>query len=183
MTSTFSASSGVISGVLEGLKCAVGGGLVGAGLSAFALPVGIAIDIAISGTFGVLLILLLWVSGRFSLMAVLIGFTSEMLPGINAFSPGWSILVHNCIKNYNQRLAAGGIGKHSKLMGAFDVASMVPGAGAALTAVRPAMAVATRAANAVQSAPTPTRIPLQTKNFDGIRPANDNRPQRYAQVA
>ncbi|MDB5225649.1 MAG: hypothetical protein JWL87_601 [Candidatus Adlerbacteria bacterium] len=177
----YNATSGVISGLLEGFKCAVGGGIVGAGLSAIAIPAGMAIDIAISCTFGVLLILMLWVSGRFSLMAVVMGFSSEMLPGVNAFVPGWSILVHRCIKTYNQTQASGGTGR-SKLMTALNVASIIPGVGTALAAVKPIVYMATHTASATPS--NPVHIPLQTRNFDGIRAAaNDNRaPERPSYV-
>ncbi len=180
----YNATSGVISGVLEGLKCAVGGGIVGAGLSAFALPAGIGIDIAISGTFGVVLIGLLWISGRLSLMPVIIGFTGEMLPGVNAFVPGWSILVHRCIQQYNlEQKENGGPAARPSWSIITTAARLVPfsGGGAAAALVRGGRA------SSASSMPTPkqqsSRVPLQTKNFDGIRPANDNRPQSYAQAA
>lgn len=181
----YNATSGVISGVLEGLKCALGGGLIGAGLSAFALPIGIAIDIAISGTFGVLLILLLWVSGRFSLMAVLMGFTGEMLPGINAFVPGWSMLVHRSIHQYNLEQKEGAQAARSSFSLLSTAARLVPfaGGGTAAALVRTLPTRVPAAQPSSQPKQESSRIPLQTKNFDGIRPANDNRPHSYAQAA
>ncbi len=95
----YSASGSVVSGAVNAAYCAV----VGAGIGAFAGPIGIAIDIAISCTFGVLLILLLWVSGRLSFMPVVLGFGVEMLPGLNAFAPGWSLLVHRSIQQYKKK--------------------------------------------------------------------------------
>ena len=180
----YNATSGVISGVLEGLKCAVGGGLVGAGLSAFALPAGIAIDIAISGTFGALLILMLWVSGRFSFTAVVVGFTGEMLPFVNGFVPGWSLLVHRSIHQYKMEQEEGVSTTRSSISVVSTAARLMPfaggGIGAALIRRTPVVA-----ADSVdpKSKQTTNRAPLQTKSFDGIRPANDNRPQPYAQAA
>lgn len=174
-------STGFWDSVVNAATCLAGGGLVGAGLSFIAGPMGIAIDIAISCTFGFLLILALWATGRFSMMAVVMGFGAEMLPGIDAFVPGWSILVHRCIQHYKQTQAQGGA-KRPKLSWALDAASLIPGVGEALTAARPVVAaasVATRAASAVQQNSAP-RVPLQTRNFDGIRPAG---AKSYAQTA
>lgn len=165
----YNATSGAVSAVLEGLKCAVGGGLVGAGLSAFALPLGIAVDIAISGTFGVLLILLLWVSGRFSLMAVMIGFTGEMLPGINGFVPAWSLLVHRCIHQYKTAQKQGVSTSRTSFSILGTAAKLVPalGGGTAAALVRAAPTIASVQA---QAKSLPDRIAtLPTKNFDGIR--------------
>lgn len=178
----YNATDGVVSAALEGLKCAAGGGLVGAGLSALAIPAGIAIDVAISGTFGVLLILLLWVSGRFSLMAVVIGFSSEMLPGINGFVPGWSLLVHRCIQDYKLKQSGVGLGKRTTLSIIGGAAKMVPGIGSAL-ALTKTLPVAGSTASPVVPQQPGGRVPLQTKNFDGIKHAKDSRPQPYAQLA
>jgi hypothetical protein len=176
----YNASSGVLEGISTAIACAATGGLVGGVLGAIAGPAGIAIDIAISCTFGVLLILFLWASGRFSLMAVVMGFSSELLPGINAFSPGWSMLVHRCIKNYKQTQGKGAATKSAT----FD---FINGAlrGEAPSLARFATRLArrhdeerselagaaqSRVASAFSGTTEPTdRIPLQTKNFDGIR--------------
>ncbi len=178
----YNASSGVLEGIMSAIACAAGGGLAGGFLSAFALPVGIAIDIAISCTFGVLLILALWVTGRFSFIAVAMGFSSEMLPGVNAFVPGWSILVHRCIQDYTLKQSGVGLAKRSILSIIGGAAKIVPGAGTALTLTK-TLSTASRGSSAILPQQSRGRVPLQTKNFDGIRPANDNRPQRYAQVA
>lgn len=99
-------SNGVWEGMYNAGACALGGTLGGAALSALATPIGMAIDVAISSTFGVLLILILWISGRFYFMPVALGFSGEMMPGINGFAPLWSILVHRCIKQYERERAA-----------------------------------------------------------------------------
>lgn len=173
----YNASSGVISGLVAGLKCAVGGTIVGAGLSAFAAPAGIAIDIALSCTFGVLLVLMLWVTGRFSFMAVILGFGSEMLPGLNAFSPGWSILVHRCIQQYNKKQK--GAASSPRTLGFLvQAASTVMPELTVLSAARAGSRyMGAPAAPAPEQRQSNSRIPLQTKNFDGIRPANDNVPR------
>jgi len=176
-------STGVWEGMLNAGACLLGGGALGAGISALAIPIGMAIDVAISATFGILLILLLWVSGRFSFMAVIMGFAGEMMPGINGFAPFWSILVHRCIKEHSLKQKGGGSATQSVLGVLGSVAKVLPGGGAA-AALTPALSMASRATSTALSANrTTTRVPLQTKNFDGIRPANDNRPQSYAQAA
>jgi hypothetical protein len=179
----YNASSGVISGLIEGAKCAIGGTIVGAGLSAFAIPAGIAIDMAISCTFGVLLILALWVTGRLSFMAIAIGFTSEMLPGLNAFIPGWSLLVHRSIQQYKKKQKIGGTSATTSTVSLLDAARMIPfkrgGTAAALARRVPATAPIPSVPGSQQTG----RVPLQTRNFDGIRPTNSNRPQSYAQAA
>ena len=178
----WSMSGGIMEGIANAAACAAGGGILGAGFSTFAIPAGIAIDIALSGTFGVLLLFTLWVTGRFSFMAIVAGFTGEMLPGINAFIPGWSLLVHRSIKAYKRKQALKEARGSSKLVSALSIASMVPGAGAALRAARPALPAAPITPRAAAQ-PTTARIPLQTRNFDGIKPANDNHPRPYAQAA
>lgn len=180
----YNASSGVFEGITNAITCAAGGGLLGGGLSFIAAPAGIAIDIAISCTFGVLLILMLWVSGRFSFMAVVMGFGSEMLPGLNAFVPGWSLLVHRCIQQYKKEQKESGSGSRASLHFLVNAAKMVPlaGGGTAAALVRRMPATAP-ASNSSESQQTSNRVPLQTRNFDGIRPANDNHPQPYAQAA
>ncbi len=180
----YNAADGVISGLIEGAKCAVGGTVIGAGLSAFAVPIGMAIDVTLSCTFGILLIALLWTSGRFSLMPVVIGFATEVVPGVNAFSPSWSILVHRCIKDYKLKQKGVSPVKHTVLSMAGGAAKMLPVVGGVAAAVGTGLAVASGASQIVQARPA-NRVLLQNKNFDGIRkPANDNLPQRtYAQAA
>lgn len=174
-------SSGVWEGVANAAACLVGGGLVGAGLSFIAGPIGIAIDIALSCTFGVLLIGMLWASGRFSLMAVILGFGSEMMPGLNAFVPAWSLLVHRSIQEYNKK--QGSAPSSSRTLGFLATAASmavpevkaiaVARAGARYTSIEPATSEQTE---------TPSRIPLPTRNFDGIRPTSNNRSSSYAQA-
>jgi len=175
-------STGVWESFANAAACAAGGGALGTGLGFIGAPAAIAIDIAISCTFGVLLILLLWVSGRFSLMATLIGFTSEMLPGINGFVPGWSLLVHRCIQQYKKAQKEGTSTSRTSVGILTTAAKLVPalGGGTAAALLRKAPAAAPSAKEPSEKS---NRIPLQTRNFDGIRPANDNRPQSYAQAA
>jgi hypothetical protein len=173
----YNATSGAVSGLLEGLKCAVGGGIVGAGLSAFALPAGIAIDIAISTTFGFLLICFLWASGRFSLMPVIIGFTGEMLPMVNGFVPAWSLLVHRCIHQYNLEQRKGAEHTRTSFGILSTAARLVPfsGGGTAAALIRnvPNAPSNTSPFNTPKERESINRVLLPTKNFDGIRhPAN-----------
>lgn len=95
-------SSGVWEGVVNATTCALGGGAAASIISAFATPIGMAIDVALTATFGVVLLCLMFVSGRFYFMTVVIGFAAEMMPGVNGFAPAWSIMVHRCISQYNQ---------------------------------------------------------------------------------
>jgi hypothetical protein len=117
-------------------------------------------------------------------MAVAMGFTSEMLPGLNAFVPGWSLLVHRSIQQYKKKQK--GEGSSARTAGSFllGAAKMVPlgGGGTAAALARRAPAANPVPAN-LGSAQASSRVPLQTRNFDGIRAANGNRPQSYAQAA
>lgn len=179
----WSLSNGVWEGIANAAACATGGGLLGAGLSAFAAPMGIAIDIAISCTFGILLICMLWVTGRFSFMAVVMGFGSEMLPGLNAFVPGWSLLVHRCIQQYKKKQKEEGLPARATASFLVGAAKMVPlgggGTAAALTRHAPATSFTSASRENNQAS---SRVPLQTRNFDGIRAANDSRPQSHVQT-
>lgn len=176
----YNASGNIVSGAVNAVYCAV----AGAGIGALAAPIGIIIDTALSCTFGILLILLLWVSGRFSFMAIAMGFGAEMLPGLNAFVPGWSLLVHRSIQQYNSTKKEGAATSRTSFGILTTAAKLVPvlagGTAAALMRRVPAAAPASAGPEPRQ---TSGRVPLQTKNFDGIRPANDNRPQSYAQAA
>lgn len=177
----WSMSDGIVNGIVNGAACALGIGAVGGIVSAIATPVGMAIDVAISATFGTLLLLSMWVTGRFYLMPVALGFSGELLPGINAFVPGWSLLVHRCIQQHAmQEQGVGRAGRALSLLG--SMGSVVPGTAVATKALKPALAAATMAAQALPSRDTQGRTPL--KNFEGIRPANDNAPRTsYAKAA
>lgn len=175
-------SSGIVSGIMAGAACAFGGGAVGGAISALAVPIGMVIDVAISATFGTLLLLLLWVTGRFYFMPVALGFAGELLPGVNAFVPGWSLLVHRCIQQHNQEKQGVHTGGVFGVVG--TVVSMVPGGRVANMALKPALAGAAAMSGAASESPRTGRTPLQTKNFDGIRAANDNTPRTtYAKAA
>jgi len=175
-------SDGVVNGLMAAAACFSGGGAAGGILSAIAIPLGIVIDITISSTFGVLLILLLWVTGRFYFMPVAMGFAGEMMPGINGFAPFWSILVHRCIQKYKKD------NKHAATKSAtFNYVNneSTDRAGAYVDAQRLARnRFITQQQPKDVAEPTPTRVPLQTRNFDGIRAANDNTPRTiYAKAA
>lgn len=174
-------SSGVFEGAWNAAVCALGGAAAGGIVSAIATPLGMAIDVAISATFGVLLILLLFVTGRFYLMPIAMGFAGEMMPGLNGFAPFWSILVHRCIQQYEQEKS----GQKSSMSGsALKLATMIPGVGGVAKVAAPVISVAAHAAQAANSPQTNTRTPFTSKNFDGIRPANDNTPRTiYAKAA
>ena len=85
----WNASTGVVSGLIEAGKCAAGYGLVAAGASAFAIPMGAVFDFAISVTFGGGLIVLLALNGMFYPKIILASFGVEMLPFFNIL-PGWT---------------------------------------------------------------------------------------------
>lgn len=177
----WSMSDGIVNGIVNGAACALGIGAVGGIVSAIATPVGMAIDVAISATFGTLLLLCMWVTGRFYLMPVALGFSGELLPGINAFVPGWSLLVHRCIQQHKlQEQGVGRVGRTISLLG--SMGSVVPGAAVATKALKPALAVAGMAQRAIAPRDSLTRTPL--KNFDGIKASNDNALRNtYAKAA
>jgi len=75
------------------------GGAAGGLLSAFALPIGGALDIALSLTFGGgLMVLLAW-NGMFYPGVFLGGFIGENIPFLDALFPGWTFMVWKCLKN------------------------------------------------------------------------------------
>lgn len=179
-------SNGVWEGITNAASCALAGGVGGAAISALATPIGIAIDMAISSTFGVLLIALLWVSGRLYLIPAIFGFVGEMTPGLNAFVPAWSLLVHRCIRQYEEEQRHGKASGASRLLSGLAMAAgatkLVPGIAPALAAAGAARAVLPEPEREPAIDNQPSRIPLQTRAFDGIRPANDNTPT-YAKAA
>jgi hypothetical protein len=173
-TICYNASGNIVSGAVNAVYCAV----VGAGIGTFAAPIGIVIDTALSCTFGVLLIFLLWVSGRFSFMAVMAGFGSEMLPGLNAFMPGWSLLVHRSIQQYKKVHTTATPRTFAFLKESYS---------ATMPKIREV--ANTRAENRYANAPQSAReivdhVRTPLKQFaDGIRPANNVHTEPYAHTA
>lgn len=184
-TLCWNASSGMFEGIMNAAACFALGGAAGGLLSAIAAPAGIAIDIAISCTFGFLLILFLWTSGRFSLMAVLIGFSSEALPAVNAFVPGWSLLVHRCIHQYNAAKKEGIPTSRTSPSILMTATKLVPalGGGAAAALARRLPSVVSAGSATKEPSVQGSRVPLRTSNFDGIRPSNSIRTEPYAHSA
>ncbi len=78
-------------------KCGVAGALAGAGLSAFAIPIGAAVDVALSITIGGGIIALLAFEGMFYPQIIIKGFLGEVTPFIN-FLPFWSWMVWKCMR-------------------------------------------------------------------------------------
>ncbi|HEY4501897.1 MAG TPA: hypothetical protein VJJ20_02425 [Candidatus Paceibacterota bacterium] len=164
-TICWNASGNVVSGAINAAYCAV----VGAGVGALAGPIGIVIDVAISSTFGVLLIIALALSGRFSLFPVTLGFIGEMTPGVNAFVPAWSILVHRCIKQYKKSHKGA-----ATTQNAFSIITGTLGAGApslpGMATQRAQNRYAPAGTTSAAASPMASRALLrQAKSFDGIR--------------
>jgi hypothetical protein len=169
-TICYNASGNVISGAVNAAYCAV----VGAGIGAFAAPIGIVVDTAISCTLGVLLILALAITGRFALFPVIFAFTSELIPGVNAFSPAWSILVHRCIKAHNRKVGTKSKSSVSSALG-FITGAATP---LQINVARQVLQPRQRALDHASTTSTKAATNLITKNFDGIR-----RPDSHAQTA
>lgn len=100
-TYCYNASTGIISGIWNGIACAAGGGLAGAGLSAFAIPIGAAVDVALSITIGGGIIALLAFEGMFYPQIIIKGFLGEVTPFMN-FLPFWSWMVWRCMREKNK---------------------------------------------------------------------------------
>lgn len=92
----YNASTGVITGALEGLKCAAAGAVLGAGVSAFAIPLGMILDTVLSLTVGGAILMMLAFEGAFYLDAVLPSFMAETIP-LFGFLPFWTFLVWRCL--------------------------------------------------------------------------------------
>ena len=78
-------------------QCGVAGALAGAGLSAFAIPIGAAVDVALSITIGGGIIALLAFEGMFYPQIIIKGFLGEVTPFMN-FLPFWSWMVWKCMR-------------------------------------------------------------------------------------
>src|SRR3990167_536111 len=93
----WSTSTGFFIGLLEGAKCAAAGGALGGVLSAFAIPIGAAVDVALSLTIGGGIIMLLAFDGAFYPSTVIKGFLAEAAPFLNIV-PAWTWLTLRCIQ-------------------------------------------------------------------------------------
>ncbi len=171
------------------VSCAIGGFILGT-LGSFGnvaapitIPIGIvigfAVDVCLSLTLGIFLIGMLYVCKMFYPGYVTAVFIGEALPGFDIL-PGWTLLA---VRSVLKKSAEEGSG----------IASLASGVGSAiLSPGSPTSGLGTVArgisnmkniTSTLQSnsatnntEETPSRIPstLQTKNFDGIKPANDN---------
>lgn len=123
----YNASTGVISGLIEGAKCAVGAGLIGAGASAFAVPLGMAVNATLSLAFGGALLLLLAFSGMFYLDLVIAGFFGEAVPFINFF-PIWTGITWACIRRKSKEEKKG-VSRGGMIKTALGFIRAAPGTG------------------------------------------------------
>lgn len=179
----WNATSGVWA-IVEAVKCALGGGIIGAGLNAFAVPLGIVIDYALSIVFGTPLILMLAMSGMFYPGAIIKGFLGESIPILN-FLPFWSIMVHVCITRKKQE-SGESVGLMSSLLLLTTQTPAQRVSSATAVAERVGGRLSTQRYNEVsESQPAPTRERVPLKNFSDIRPSQkpDDTYQNYANAA
>lgn len=173
-------SSGVVSGALNAIWCGLGGAAGGAVLSTFAIPVGMAVNFAIGVVFGAALIIGIASAGKFNLGIILTSFIGETIPLIN-FLPFWSIMVHRCIAASKDQ-GASSSGMLSVAMGFVTAPAQGP-IGLVATAAKVAKAGFEQKAAAAQQAPKERPSLMRFADITPPRAANDNAPQRYANVA
>lgn len=178
----WSASEGIISGAYAAAKCALYGAGAGGVLSAFAIPIGMAIDVLLTMTFGAAIILGLAVAGKFHAQTVIASFLGETIPLVN-WLPFWSIMVHRCIAQSEAGEESGGM-----FSTAFKFATGASTGGAASLAGAATGMARTRYQGAPQQAQKDqpvSRAPALLNRIpsDVRRPANDNTPQSYANAA
>src|SRR3989338_6965104 len=94
-------SSSGIWALLDAAKCVAAGGVIGGALSAFAIPIGAAVDVALSLTIGGGIIMLLAFDGAFYTSTVIKGFLAEAAPFLNIL-PVWTGMVYRCIQRKKQ---------------------------------------------------------------------------------
>ncbi len=92
----WSTSTGILSGISSAASCFVAGGVVGAGVSAFAIPIGMAVDVTISITLGGALVIALAYMGMFYPGTVLSVFIGESIPLLDIL-PGWTLMTWRCL--------------------------------------------------------------------------------------
>src|SRR3989344_3006939 len=94
-------TTGIFSAIIEAAKCAAGGGILGTALSTFAIPIGAAVDVALSLTIGGGIIMLLAFDGAFYPSTVIKGFLAEAAPFLSIL-PVWTGMVWRCIYRKKQ---------------------------------------------------------------------------------
>lgn len=187
-TYCWSTSSGIISGITSFVSCAAAGGIVGAGVSAFATPIGVAVDVMLSLTLGAGILVLLAFQGMFYPSIIMRGFVAELMPFWN-FLPMWTTTTWRCIKEKENREAAPESGVAGKALGAVAgmAALAVPGGSVARTMLGRATRQFAAAGQALESKPREERraslLPNRFADITPRKPANDNNPQSYAQAA
>lgn len=179
-------SSNAVSGALNAAWCAVAGAAGGGLLSTFAIPLGMAVDFAISVVLGGALIIGIAAAGKFRMGVVLQSFIGETIPLIN-FLPIWSIMVHRCL-SYDAESSGGLFSTALKF--ATNPASATLSTG---TAVATATLLAENRYRQPFGGPAPAgaaaapRAPALMTRVTDIKPpraANDNAPAKpYAQAA
>lgn len=97
----YAVSSSVVSGIVNALTCAA----IGTGASAYAVPIGGAVDMVLSFTFGAALIALLAFSGMFYPGIVVGSFIGESIPLFDAIFPGWTLMAWRCVRNKSREEA------------------------------------------------------------------------------
>ena len=190
----FNTTNGLIQGITDAVVCGTAGGVFGAAISAFGMPIGVLLgfifDICLSLTLGAGLIFLLALMGMFYPKYVWSAGIFEVMPGFDVL-PGWTVMVVLClIKKRGEEGKAGVTTTAAKIISAVG--------GASLTNPVSAMTSANtfrQTANQIQSNTRPSndnqkdRAPLNLKSpsMNDITPtkvpraANDNLP--YVQKA
>ncbi len=124
----YATTPGKVAAVVSAVKCAFVGAAAGAGISAFAVPLGAALDVALSISVGAGILLWLAVEGAFYPEIILKGFFVELAPIIN-FLPGWTYMVWQCIREKHRRETTGATAGVSGALGFVmgTASSAVPG--------------------------------------------------------
>lgn len=181
----FKTSTGIWESVKSAAECGAGGALVGAGMSAFAVPIGIVFDVVLSLTAGVIILIGLATMGMFYPRIVVSRFLFEAAPFFG-FLPMWTNMVWASIKQ-KEREEAGetetdGLGSlGGRLIGAASL--MVPGGPLVKGAVHAAQRRYAEPSTPTESAERGTPAPARFTDVRPKAPANDNAPQPYANAA
>lgn len=158
----FSTANGLIQGITNAVACGTAGGVFGAAISAFGMPIGVLLgfvfDICLSLTLGAGLIFLLALMGMFYPKYVWSAGIFEVMPGFDVL-PGWTVMVALCL--IKKRGEEGKVGITTTAAKIVSVAG-----GASLTNPVTAM----RSVAAFKQPPNQIR--------SDIRPANDNKESR-----
>ena len=156
------------------------GWFVGPAVQSVGLVLGMVISMCLSITMGGALMVALALNGMFYWSKLIPAF-AELIPGINN-GPVWTIVVVRCMmKNYKDEHGVSMFGRKKTAISADgqDQPKRFSPTAVAARYVRRKQAAILAPIKEKQDRPAPAAL----KNFDGIRPANDNRPQPYAQAA